>query len=167
MQRIWAYEMDRTYKRGQGIRGDMGDIEIEDGTTVQGGRVFMRGTWNSELHAPLEAMRQEGMKLSPLDVIFYKDRIPAMCGGHSDFEDFLRERGITTLLYGGANAEFCMLGSMAAANVKGFDTVLLRDATGTTNGEAAIATSSQVSRKGWGFQSSIEALEKGLESMVT
>jgi nicotinamidase-related amidase len=63
--------------------------------------------------------------------------------------------------------EFCVLGSMAAANVKGFDTVLLRDATGTTNGEAAMATNLQVSRKGWGFQSSIEALEKGMESMVT
>jgi hypothetical protein len=60
-----------------------------------------------------------------------------------------------------------VLGSMAAANMKGFDTVLLRDATGTTNGEAAMATSLHVTRKEWGFQFSIEALEKGLESMVT
>jgi nicotinamidase-related amidase len=110
----------------------------------------MKGIWNYELHAPFEKMRQKGMKLSSPDVMFYKDRIPAMCGRHSEFEDFLREKGITTLLFGGANAEFCVLGSMDAANVKGFDTVLLRDATGTTNGEAALTTSLQVSRKGWG-----------------
>jgi hypothetical protein len=32
---------------------------------------------NSELHASLEQMRQEGMKLSPPDAMFYKDRLCA------------------------------------------------------------------------------------------
>jgi hypothetical protein len=44
-QRIWVYEMDGTYKHGQGIGWDMGAVEIEDGTTVQGVSSTGNGTW--------------------------------------------------------------------------------------------------------------------------
>jgi nicotinamidase-related amidase len=166
VSRIWSFGVDNNYQPDKGIGSDMGSLPIEDGSTAQAGRFLIKGDCSAQLHAPLERLRRESLDSSRPDALFYKVHIPAMCGGDSEFEDFLREKGITTLLFGGANTEYCVLGSLIAANMKDFDTIMLSDATGTINGEGAMRERLRLSKEGWGFLSSVEALEKGLPYMV-
>lgn len=45
----------------------------------------------------------------------------------------LRQMGITTLLFGGVNADQCVLATLMDANFLGYDTILLEDASATTS----------------------------------
>lgn len=79
-------------------------------------------------------------------------------------EAFLRARGIRTLLFAGVNVDFCVMATLQTANIRGFDTVLLRDGCGTTNGERAAKVAYRSCRRGWGFLSSCDALAKSVEA---
>lgn len=166
LQRIFGFQMDGTPILDRGIGSDMGVIETENGQRVAGGRFLMKGHWNTALHLPLEKLRQASLRLDQPDELIYKTRICGMSENSSRLDSFLQSRGITTLLFGGVNVEFCVLATMAAANLRDYNTILLSDCTGTTNGYEPLAASLQVTRKGWGFCSSITDLEKGLDEML-
>jgi nicotinamidase-related amidase len=167
LDRIWAFKQDGTARFQEGINHDMGLIEVENGDKVQGGHFLMREQWNTDLHAPLEALRQEGLKAPRPDVLFYKNRQAGVYEGFSDVSRHLKNQGITTLLFAGVNAEFCVLATLQGAFLLDFDTILLSDCCGTTNGKAAMESTLQSCRKGWGFRASSEDLEKGLDNMKT
>jgi len=160
LQRIFSFGEDGTRKKDGGIGHDMGDVPTEDGSgTVPGGRFLIQGEWNTRLHSPLEALRQHQ------DVLLYKDRISGMCGGREVLREYLKGKGITTLLHAGINTGFCVVGTMADASKLDFDTILLEDCTGTPHGEVALQASLDTCKKGWGFLSSSVNLCEGLKQM--
>lgn len=78
---------------------ELGQIALEDGTTIDAGRVLFKDTWNAALHDPLAATFKESQN-SPLpDVLFHKNRNSGMCDAMTDCTDYLRHKGIRTLLF--------------------------------------------------------------------
>lgn len=70
-----------------GIGCPIGDVTLEDGQTVDGGRLLMRDSWNADLCPPLkEALKEEQMSNRP-DVRFYKSSL----SGLRDFQTPLTE----------------------------------------------------------------------------
>lgn len=168
LHRIWAFDQDGAYRNSREVGTEMGEVEVEGGGVVAAGRFLLREQWNTDLHAPLEALRRESLRGSRPDVLLYKNRISGMCGGSSVLGEYLNGegRGITTLLFAGINVDFCVISTMAAASMQDYDTILLEDCSGTTNGKVPLEASLMACRKGWGFLSSCTELEKGLEKML-
>jgi nicotinamidase-related amidase len=48
-------------------------------------------------------------------------------------DSILRNLGMTTLLFGGVNADQCVLHTLADANFLGYDTLMVGDCTATTS----------------------------------
>lgn len=46
---------------------------------------------------------------------------------------YLKENGITTLLFGGVNADQCVLGTLTDAYFRGYDCILVEDITATSS----------------------------------
>ncbi|PSK59372.1 hypothetical protein B9Z65_3696 [Elsinoe australis] len=127
----------------------LGEVLLEDGSRVQGGRVMMRDTWNTALHGPLAAAFEKG-KLAPRpDVLIYKN-----CSS-----------GIRTLLFAGVNTDQCVGFTLQDANAQSFDTIILKDGCGTDSPPHAKATYEFNCVRAWGFLTSCKALAKaaGLE----
>lgn len=165
VMRTFGFNNDGTLRPGREVGVDLGQIKLDSGEVVQGGRLLMRNQWNTELHGGLEAAFQDGLKAARPDLLFHKNRISGMCDAMTDCTDYLLENGFTTLLFTGVNTDICVLGTLQDANSKGFDTVLLKDGCGTPNGESAkVATERSCSRP-WGFLSSCEQLWQGVETM--
>lgn len=160
--RIFSFGIDGECELDKGIGHDMGKLVVEDGQTVQAGRFLMRGHWNAELHAPLERVRQEGRKVRPRDVQFHKTRISGICDEVPECTKYLKSKGYKTLLFAGVNTDVCVIATLQDANLKGFDTVLLKDGCGTTNGESAVIATERNCLKAWGFLSSCKDLMEGV-----
>ena len=163
--RIFSFHLEGN-SRKKGIGTDIGPVELRNGTTVEGGRLLMRGQWNTALHDPLEPVYQDGLEASPPDRLFHKNRISGMCEAMTECTDFLRRGGFKTLLFTGINTDVCVAATLQDANLRGFDTVLLKDGCGTTNGEAAAEVIERNCKRAWGFLSTCEDLETGVENMV-
>lgn len=127
----------REKKSGKGLGSSLGDVKLENGTVVDAGRLLIRDQWNTALHAPLEVAFQEGLKAKVPDVRFHKERLSGTWGGSSDCESFLEKQGITTLLFAGVNTDQCVLATLEDSCTKSWDTILLKDACGTTSPDYA------------------------------
>ncbi|KAF7306902.1 Isochorismatase hydrolase [Mycena indigotica] len=96
------------------------------------GRLLMRDAKNSMLHGPLqddfEANRSK-------DVWIHKNRMSGLWGYQSALDLYLQENGITTLLFSGVNADQCVGGTLVDAYYRGYDCILVKDATATTSPE--------------------------------
>lgn len=151
-----------------GIGSELGPVTLPDGSVVDAGKKLLRGQWNTRLHAPLEEAFAASQTTAVPDVRFHKERISGLWGGAHDneLEGFLREEGITTLLFAGVNTDQCVLATVQDASSKGFDTVLLRDGCGTTSPEYARQMVDFNCQRSWGFVSSCEALKRGVEGMA-
>ena len=163
--RIFGFRMDGTCELDKGIGHDMGLVKMENGAEVRAGRFLMREQWNTELHWPLEAERQKGLKAYPADVQFSKNRISGMCDTAPECTDFLTRNGFKTLLFAGVNTDVCVMATLQDANSKGFHTVLLKDGCGTTNGEEARVATERNCLQAWGFISSCRELAEGVQRM--
>ncbi|TCD62208.1 hypothetical protein EIP91_007213 [Steccherinum ochraceum] len=100
------------------------------------GRLLMRGTYNSQLYGPLQGLYEQG-KEEGSDVWVHKNRVSGLWGPQSSLDLYLQEEGITTLLFAGVNTDQCVLGTLVDAYYRGYDCVLLRDATATKSPEGA------------------------------
>jgi len=152
-------------KPGGGVGHDIGHVTLPDGSTVAAGRMLMRGYWNTALHEPLQRGFDESQKTALPDVCFHKSRLSGFWGGSTPCIEYLRERGITTLLFAGVNTDQCVLASLQDACNMGFDTILLKDGCGTSSPEYATKMVEYNCRRSWGFVSSCKALAEGVESM--
>jgi nicotinamidase-related amidase len=121
----------------KGLGGDLGPIDLGDGTTVEGGRVLMRDTWNAALYPPLDEEYRKGASsaagTAPPDTLIHKDRLSALWGHGSDLEKFLENEGITTLFFAGVNTDQCVGGTLVDAFSQGYDCILLQDGAATTS----------------------------------
>ncbi|KAI8942239.1 hypothetical protein NX059_000322 [Plenodomus lindquistii] len=152
----------------KGLGANMGTVQLEDGTEVDGGRLLFRHTWNAALYPPLDAIYEEGAQLpTKPDVWMHKDRMSGLWGARTDCEDFLRKEGIQTLLFAGVNTDQCVGGSLTDAFSKGFDCVLLRNGCGTSSPAFAQEAWEWNVANTFGFVVNCEDLAKGVEKETT
>ncbi|KAL1970867.1 hypothetical protein VTN77DRAFT_2701 [Rasamsonia byssochlamydoides] len=143
----------------KGLGVDLGPIDLGDGTTVDGGRILMRDTWNAALYPPLDEEYRKGSADTALpDVWIHKNRMSALWGQGADLEKFLETEGITTLFFAGVNTDQCVGGTLMDAFSKGYDCILLRDGVATSSPGFATEAWEWNCAYTWGFLSSCEAL---------
>ncbi|KIK47827.1 hypothetical protein CY34DRAFT_73123 [Suillus luteus UH-Slu-Lm8-n1] len=68
------------------------------------GRLLMRDARNSELYGPLQEEYLKGEK-EGTDVWIHKNRMSGIWGHQTALDLYLKENGITTLFFGGVNAD--------------------------------------------------------------
>lgn len=153
----------RIYK---GLGSEVGTVRLEDGRTVQGGRLLMRDQWNSDVTPELRAQYEEGLKASPPDVWIHKNRMSGLWGARTLCTDFLEHEGLRTLLFAGVNTDQCVGGSLQDAFTKGWDCVLLSDGAGTTSPASSQESIEFNCAKTWGFCLKCEDFAKGVEEMA-
>ncbi|MDX2167697.1 MAG: isochorismatase family cysteine hydrolase [Deltaproteobacteria bacterium] len=87
------------------------------------GRILVRDDWGAATIAELTT--------DPADVLVHKHRLSSFWD--NELDSILRQRGITTLLFGGINTDRCVFTSLQDANFLGYDCVLVEDACATTS----------------------------------
>jgi len=96
------------------------------------GRLLMRGEYNSDLYGPLQAEYENG-KAKGTDVWIHKNRMSGLWGYQTALDLYLKENGIRTLFFAGVNTDQCVLGTLGDAYFRGYDCILVQDATATTS----------------------------------
>jgi isochorismate hydrolase len=148
---------------GSGIGTSIGDIELEDGATVDGGRLMMRDAWNMALYPPSKATYREVLRYSPADKIFYKPGFSGTTSYATPCTNILEERGIRTLLLAGIQTRQNVFAKLHDAVQRDNNCVLLEDAcepNGAAESEGTMATQYASS---WGFLYSCAELFKAVE----
>ncbi|KAF2875055.1 Isochorismatase-like protein [Massariosphaeria phaeospora] len=149
-----------------GLGAPCGDVVLEDGTTVDAGRLLMKHTWNASLYPPLDSMYKDGRRLeSKPDVWIHKNRMSGMWGGKTECEEFLEKEGIRTLFLAGVNTDQCVGGTLTDAFSKGYDCVLLNDGCGTTSPQHAQECWESNAAYVYGFCTSCEEFAQGVNAM--
>ncbi|OIW22544.1 Isochorismatase hydrolase [Coniochaeta ligniaria NRRL 30616] len=110
---------------------DMGTLE-RNGTTIAVGAKLMRGAWNAEPYGVLGEMKDAGDKAGT-DLVFHKNRLSGLWGPQTPFGLWLQENEITTIFFGGVNADQCVWGTFIDAYFKGYDVVWVDDIAATTS----------------------------------
>lgn len=151
--------------RAGSVGREMGIVQLEDGSSVDAGRMLMRGQWNTAIHIPLlrEFERSQAMGLP--DLQFHKNRISGFWGGSTPGVEYLKAEGFKTLLFTGVNTDQCVFSSLTDACNLGFDTVLLKDGCGTSSPDYATRMAEWNCRRTWGFVSSCQALKDGVDEI--
>jgi len=65
-----------------------------------------------------------------LDIMY---RMSGLWGPQTALDLYLQENGITTLFFAGVNADQCVLGTLIDSYYRGYDCILIDDATATTS----------------------------------
>lgn len=152
----------------KGLGADIGPVDLGNECQVEGGRVLMRGSWNAAIYGPLEKKYQTNSSDNPSsvtskpDVLIHKNRTSGLCLSNTDLEKFLENNGITTLLFAGVNTDQCVGGTLMDACSKGYDCVLLRDASATATPFGASETWEWNVTNSWGWVTTCKALDDGV-----
>lgn len=85
--------------------------------------VLQKGSWAAAV--------VDGLKPAARDIHVAKYRMSGFWD--TELDSILRNLGITTLLFGGVNADQCVLCTLQDANFLGYDCVLVSDCTATTS----------------------------------
>ena len=80
-------------------------------------------------------------------------------------DSILRNLGVQTLLFGGVNADQCVLCTLQDANFLGYDCVLVEDCAATTSPEFCMEATLYNVKQCFGFVAQSSALLAGLEVM--
>jgi nicotinamidase-related amidase len=106
-----------SYLANETFGSDMGTIK-ENGTTIEVGRLLMRGSWNAEPYGVLGTMKDEGIKAGT-DLWFNKNRLSGLWGPQTPLGLWLQENEVSTLFFGGVNADQCVWSTLVDAYFKG------------------------------------------------
>lgn len=151
----------------KGLGTNIGHVDLGNNQIVEGGRVLMKNSWNAALYGPLEKEYQRNSHGNTLrltskpDILIHKNRTSGLCLSNTDLEKFLQDSGITTLLFSGVNTDQCVGGTLMDACSKGYDCVLLRDASATSTPFGASQTWEWNVTNCWGWVTTCKALEDG------
>jgi nicotinamidase-related amidase len=126
---------------GEALRGDLPDS-----------KVLEKGSWNAAIVEPL--------KPEPEDVFVDKFRMSGFWD--TPLDSILRNAGITTVLFGGVNADQCVMATLMDANFLGYDTILLEDCSATTSPRYCWDATIYNVRQCFGFTSTSLDLMRGL-----
>jgi ureidoacrylate peracid hydrolase len=106
--------------------GDGRSVGIGDplpASPVPGARVLEKGSWAAAIVDELE--------VAPADLHVDKYRMSGFWD--TPLDSILRNLGVTTVLFGGVNADQCVLATLMDANFAGYDTILVEDCSATTS----------------------------------
>lgn len=101
----------------QTFGSNMGTID-DNGTTIEVGDMLMRGSWNAEPWGVLGTMKDEGLA-TKTDLLFNKNRLSGLWGPQTPYGAWLLENEITTIFFGGVNADQCVWSTLIDAYFKG------------------------------------------------
>ncbi|OAL39174.1 hypothetical protein AYO20_01492 [Fonsecaea nubica] len=138
---------------------DMGTIK-ENGTTIEVGRLLMRGSWNAEPYGVLGTMKDEGVAAGT-DLVFNKNRLSGLWGPQTPFGLWLQENEVSTLFFGGVNADQCVWSTLVDAFFKGYDVIYVDDLSQTTSPPFA-QQMCRYNADGYGFVANSTAVLKAL-----
>ncbi|KAF9270098.1 Isochorismatase hydrolase [Marasmius fiardii PR-910] len=117
----------RGFRKPQSIRGGGFGSELPGDF----GRLLMRGERNSDLYGPLQDEYVKGQKAGT-DFWVHKNRMSALWD-QTALDLSLKEHGLRTLLFAGVNTDQCVGGTLIDAYYRGYDCIVLQDATATTS----------------------------------
>jgi ureidoacrylate peracid hydrolase len=103
--------------------GDGRSVGIGDPLPSNGSPVLQKDSWAAAVVDELE--------IAPGDVRVDKYRMSGFWD--TPLDAILRNLGITTVLFGGVNADQCVLATLMDANFLGYDTILVEDCSATTS----------------------------------
>ena len=153
-------------RRTEGIGFDLGSVKLDDGQTVDAGRMLMRGTWNAALCPELDRIFQESKSMGDMsDILIHKNRMSGFWAPDGEAVVALKKAGITTLLFAGIKTDVCVMDSLLDAWHVGFDVILLKDACGTTSPSYASKAVEFNCARLWGFVTDSNSLQKGVDDM--
>ena len=88
-----------------------------------GGRVLEKASWGAAIVDGLE----------PAEGDAHVDKYRMSGFWDTPLDSILRNLGVTTLLFGGVNADQCVMATLQDANFLGYDTIMLEDCSATTS----------------------------------
>jgi len=98
-------------------------VGLGDRLPRTGAAVLEKDSWSAAIVDELAAV--------PADIRVDKYRMSGFWD--TPLDSILRNLGVTTLLFGGVNADQCVLHTLADANFLGYDTLMVGDCTATTS----------------------------------
>jgi nicotinamidase-related amidase len=118
------------------------------------GRILVRGEPGADIIASCAPAKGEVVIDKPGKGMFWATPI----------HDILRERGVTHLVFSGVTTEVCVQTSMREANDRGFECLLIEDATGSYFPEFKVATIAMLTAQGGivGCSTTFAELERAL-----
>jgi nicotinamidase-related amidase len=96
---------------------------LGDRLMPRGAPVLTEGSWSAAI--------VEELKPDPCDIRVSKHRMSGFWD--TPLDSILRNLGVKTLMFGGVNADQCVLHTLADANFLGYDTIMLSDCCATTS----------------------------------
>ncbi|MEA5514469.1 cysteine hydrolase [Nodularia sp. UHCC 0506] len=127
-------------------------VGLGDPLPSNGAKVLMAGSWAAAVVDELPQL--------PEDICVNKYRMSGFWD--TPLDSILRNLGKTTLLFGGVNADQCVMTTLCDANFLGYDCILVKDCTATTSPEYCwLATLYNVNQC-FGFVTDSEAILKVL-----
>ena len=137
---------------------DIGPVHLDDGSTIEGRKVLVRGEWNAEIYTPLA----QQAKLD--DLRAWKNRLSGFWNNDTVVGKQLQSQGIRTLIFAGCNTDQCVATSLMDAAWRNWDCLLLSDGTATTSPNFA-QESVEYNMQGWGFLLTCKALVDGVKGI--
>lgn len=104
-----GFASDPRNVQGSTFGSDLGPVTLDNGSTIDAGRTLMRGSWNAQPWGALYPALLEGLA-NGTDLYFNKNRLSGLWGAQTPLGLYLQENEITTLFFGGVNADQCVWG---------------------------------------------------------
>lgn len=127
-------------------------IGLGDPLPKNGEPVLEAGSWAAAIVDELD--------VRPEDIHVAKYRMSGFVD--TPLDSILRNLDLTTLLFGGVNADQCVLATLMDANFQGYDTVLVEDCSATTSPEYCMQATVYNVRQCFGFVTGSKALLAGI-----
>jgi nicotinamidase-related amidase len=115
--------------------------------------VLQKGSWAAAI--------VDGLEVGPDDIHVAKYRMSGFWD--TELDSILRTLGVTTLLFGGVNADQCVLCTLQDANFLGYDCVLVADCAATTSPDYCWDATLYNVKQCFGFVATSAAIRKGLK----
>lgn len=114
---ISPHSANQSSRANESLGSDMGTID-ENNKTIKLGQALMRGSWNAEPYGVLQSMKDEGLAAGT-DLYFNKNRLSGLWGAQTPLGIWLQENEMTTLFFGGVNADQCVWSTLVDSFFKG------------------------------------------------
>lgn len=119
---------------------------------VPGAKVLEKDSWAAAV--------VDELKIDQADIKVDKYRMSGFWD--TPLDAILRNLGVTTVFFGGVNADQCVLATLMDANFLGYDTILVEDCSATTSPEYCMPATLYNVRTCFGFSATSAALAKAL-----
>ena len=119
---------------------------------VPNAKVLERDSWAAAV--------VDGLTVHPSDIRIHKYRMSGFWD--TELDSVLKNLGVTSVFFGGVNADQCVLATLMDANFLGYDTILIEDCSATTSPEFCWQATLYNVRQCFGFTTTSAALREGL-----